>query len=501
MKRIAAIIPTYKRSHLLLDFIRHFEEVSTEATLYFVVSSDDPETRELLEKYSQNYFCIPGEYVAAINHGYRNTYEEFAVFASDDVVFMKGWDKKILKMADENPDKAVFGGIDEWKISQTMLHISHPTVRRKYFGLTDAIYYPEYIHYMCDIEFMQRCLRDNCVMITPKILISHPHTVTEHTNKKDWDETYKRSFSKIEHDRDLYERRKGEFELYNFDDLKEGRATPTKLNPEYNKTLLSIVIPSYRDYEILQETLKSVVENTYYRFELILIDDGPHGELINPWTIINRVEFFDAIRLKDQSCSVRVFRNKKQKWVNHNWNLGARKATGNYVAFLNSDILLSKNWDMYLVSALETPYRKATIACPYETNEKHKKPFMLDPLIMKALPHMIKGQCFLVRRADIPKLFPIPKELKHWCGDNWLADRAREMDGVVFASQAVCHHYISQSSNKVKPLDLQKRTYLDILHYEKLSGRNLNFIKRRFPDVIRNYCSVNEDGYKSLPKS
>ena len=490
MNRIVAVIPTYHRAHLLPAFIKNHNENSTESTLFFVIHPKDKESRKVLTSLKQNYLLCEGEYVECINTGFKFTQEPFVLCAADDVVFTPGWDKAILEMADNNRDKHIFGGVDEWQISLTQKHISHPVVRRTHFS--DPLYNPLYIHYMCDIEFEQRGFLEGSVMITPRVLIEHPHTVTAHLDKEAWDETYKKSFSKIKLDESLYHRRKGEFEVWDFTELNGGRVVPTKLNPVYNKTLVSIVIPSYRDYKNLKNCLASVVNNTFYRYEIIVIDDGPEGEVLEPWNIVNKKLFLDSIELEDKSCTFKVVHNKKQEWVNHNWNVGAEMATGDYVAFLNSDITLSKDWDKYLVSALEHPQHPFTVACPYETNINTPVPFTLDPLILKYIPNMIKGPCFMMRKSDVPFIFPIPKQIKHWCGDNWISDKSESMNGTVFAKKAVINHLISQSSNTLKPSVLQNRTYKDIIEYEKLSGNKLNFIKSRFPEVVKAYYWVDD---------
>lgn len=489
--KIAAIIPTFKRAGKLRDFIQNHNESSTNSKLYFVVEPSDQETIDLLTELKESHFIHEGEYVSAINYGFNHTKEDFVLCAADDVVFTRGWDEKLLALADAHEDKHIFGGIDEWVISMTQKHISHPLVRRSHFVYQPSLYNSQYIHYLCDIEFVQRGFKEDCVMITPEVLIGHPHTVTEHLVKEEWDETYKRSFSKIKRDSDLYHRRKGEFEMWDFTELNRGYAIPTKLNPIYNETLISIVIPSYKDYDLIKRCLQSIVNNTFYRFELIIINDSVVEEIhASPWEVVNYRKFLDSIVLEDQSCDIRVVHNEKQEWINHNWNLGAKMARGNYVAFLNSDITLSKDWDKYLIAVLNRPGRKFTVACPFETNPHTRKAFSLDKLFKKYAPHMIKGPCFLMSKEDVDKIFPIPEQLKHWCGDSYIADKAEKMGGTIFAKKAIIHHLISQSSRKVPSLELQKRTYEDIIEYEKISGRNMDFIKSRFPLSIRGFYSA-----------
>lgn len=486
MKRIASLIPTYHRHEKLQGFIRNHNSTSKEAKLYFIVHPDDLDTQVELQRLGEEFLICPDEYVGCINFGFASTNEEFVLCASDDVVFNEGWDEELLSMADGNPDKHIFGGIDEWKVNRTLLHISHPLIRRNHFS--SPLYYPEYIHYMCDVEFIQKGLRDNCVMITPQILIDHPHTITD--EEKDWDDTYKRSFSKIKHDEFLYLRRRYMFEQYDFFELDEGRVIPTKQNPLYSETVVSIVIPTFNDADFLKGVLQSIVNNTYYRYEIIIIDNGsdPIQKTKNPWDKIDTTALLESLQLQDQSCKLVVKRLPKNVWVNPVWNMGAEMATGKYVAVINADIELSKDWDKYLVSALETPTHKFTISCPYETNPHVSVPYALDKWFMKHVPHMLKGPCFMFRKADVPMLFPIPPEIKHWCGDNLLADRATEKGGgVVYAKKAQIYHYVTQAGNRVKRSKITNRTYQDILAYEKYTGKNCEWLKATFPDVVREY--------------
>lgn len=486
MNKVAVLIPTYKRSGKLEKFIKDFNSVTTQATLYFIISPEDPTSREILERLGQNYYVYESEYVGAINFGYKRTEEEFVLCGADDIVFYENWDTELLKLA-EDPTKHIFGGVDEWKISKTLKHISHPMVRRAHYD--SPLYFEDYIHYMCDIEFVQRGFKEDCVSITPKMLIGHPHTFVDGTVPEKWDATYQKSFSKIEYDNSLYHRRRGEFEMWDFDELQDGRVVPTKLNPLYNKTLVSIVIPSYNDADFLKVVLNSIAENTFYRYEIIIINNGSDAiqKTQNPWDMINTHGLLDNLVSEDQSCPIRVIHWEENKWVNPAWNYGAKIAEGDYIAIINSDIEVSKDWDKYLVAALEMPLRKFTISCPFETNPYEKTPYSLDSFFRKHVPHMIKGPCFMFRRKDVDALFPIPEQIKHWCGDNWLADKANALGGVAYARKAQIYHHITQSGKRVAVSKLSNRTYQDLLEYEKLTGKDMSWIKNRFPEVIRDF--------------
>jgi glycosyltransferase involved in cell wall biosynthesis len=453
--------------------------------LYFIVTPEDVDSIKVLKKLKQKYFVLDGEYCAAINYGVKKTQEPFIVCAADDVVFQPGWDSRLFMMALQNPSKNIFGGIDSWKVSKTLIHISHPMVRRSY--IKGNLYYPDYIHYNEDVELIQRGWKEGCVLITPEILIEHPHPYAEGKTEEEFDDTYKRSMKNCKHDGDIYNRRKGEFEMVDYDYLHRGLVIPTKLNPLYNQTLLSIVIPTYNDADFLKGCLLSIAKNTYYKYEIIIIDNGSDEiqKTGTPWDMINTKELLEGFQLEDQSCSIKVIRWDKNRWINPAWNYGAKIAKGQYIVYPNADITVSYHWDKFLVAALEMPDHPFTISCPYETNPGHPQPFMLDAFFMKNFPKMLKGPCFMFRKADVPKLFPIPTKIKHWCGDNVLADRANALNGICFINKAQIHHFGTQAGKRIPVTKYTDRVYADMVAYEKWSGKSMVCIKERFPQYWR----------------
>lgn len=90
--------------------------------------------------------------------------------------------------------------------------------------------------------------------------------------------------------------------------------------------LVSIIVPVYNSEKFLEEAIKSILEQTYKNWELILINDASTDESIN---IIKKFAKEDKrityIELEKNSGTA-VARNK-----------GIEKATGKYIAFLDSD--------------------------------------------------------------------------------------------------------------------------------------------------------------------
>lgn len=227
---------------------------------------------------------------------------------------------------------------------------------------------------------------------------------------------------------------------------------------------VSVVIPVFNSLNTLQKTIQSVLNNSDHLFELVLVDDFSDQPT---------QDFINSLQL-DPKLEVRVTktRNPKHSWTNASWNMGVRLATGDFIAVLNSDITVSPHWDTNLISMLDKKH--CSIACPLE--QRGSKQITLDPIIEKVDPHMIKGACFMFRRQETKKLFPIPQELTHWCGDNWLADRANEARGVAFCAGAIITHAITQSGKLIDKKLYHQITYNDVIAYQTLSGRDMSLV-------------------------
>lgn len=227
--------------------------------------------------------------------------------------------------------------------------------------------------------------------------------------------------------------------------------------------MISIVLPVYNAKSFVENTLLSIARSTVNPFELIIIDDNSDKET---------KEFLESVRIDLPGCSLKLIRNKKQMWINHNWNIGASVATQPYIAFLNSDITLSKGWDEALINDL----KHCTISCPYE--KRGGKLYGVDPLIASCQVGMIKGMCFMIKSSDVKDLFPIPSQLFHFCGDNYLAWKAKRMEGVNLTVNATITHAVTASGRLVDRQTYNHLTIRDVLEFEKLSKLNFDPILR-----------------------
>lgn len=98
------------------------------------------------------------------------------------------------------------------------------------------------------------------------------------------------------------------------------------------KPLVSVIIPTYNRAHIIQQTIESLLTQTYDSWECILVDDGSDD---------NTIEIIKNYSTKDKRffCFVRPEINKKGPSSCR--NIGIQKAKGDYIIFLDSDDLLA----------------------------------------------------------------------------------------------------------------------------------------------------------------
>lgn len=239
---------------------------------------------------------------------------------------------------------------------------------------------------------------------------------------------------------------------------------------------LSIVIPSYNDLDVLWDCLRSISTNTVFKYEVIIINNGSDEDGPRPAPLGNYPTTYILDHLDIEGCVKKtVIHWKENKWCNAAWNEGVSRAEGTFIAVLNSDITVPTDWDLKLIEALDD----CTIACPYQTTPIHKDPIGLLPVFEKHAPAMIQGPCFMFKKRDVSRLFPI-EGFVHWYGDRLLADRANVMDGVTLVPEVVIHHKTTVSGGRVDPEEYKRIIRQDARNYQDLTGQDESWV---FPDL------------------
>ncbi len=92
------------------------------------------------------------------------------------------------------------------------------------------------------------------------------------------------------------------------------------------KVLISIITPSYNSSKTIEQTIISVLKQSYENWELIIIDDKSTDYSVK---IIQKYADLDS--------RIKLLKNKINSGVAYSRNIGLDHINGNYVCFLDSD--------------------------------------------------------------------------------------------------------------------------------------------------------------------
>lgn len=93
-----------------------------------------------------------------------------------------------------------------------------------------------------------------------------------------------------------------------------------------NQSLVTIVMPAYNCEKYVVEAINSVLAQTYKNWELLVLDDGSKD---------NTLQIIEEFSQKDPR--IKALRNRKNIGVSATRNRGIGLASGDWIAFLDSD--------------------------------------------------------------------------------------------------------------------------------------------------------------------
>ena len=101
--------------------------------------------------------------------------------------------------------------------------------------------------------------------------------------------------------------------------------------PDAPPPRLSVCLPTYNGEAYVVEAVRSVLEQSYTDFELVVVDDGSSDRTLE------LLQAFDDLRL-------RIYQNPQRRGIPGNWNVAVGLARGEYVCvFHQDDVMLTDN--------------------------------------------------------------------------------------------------------------------------------------------------------------
>lgn len=119
---------------------------------------------------------------------------------------------------------------------------------------------------------------------------------------------------------------------------------------------VSVVIPVYNEADVIAACLKSLGEQTYEDFEIILVDDGSTDDSVR---IVRNSKFHP--RSGRSFPNSKLFR-QKHKGPGAARNLGAKKAGGDILVFVDADMTFDKDFIGNLAKPINQGKSKGTFS-------------------------------------------------------------------------------------------------------------------------------------------
>lgn len=125
------------------------------------------------------------------------------------------------------------------------------------------------------------------------------------------------------------------------------------------KPLISVIIPIYNTGDSVVKLLNKLTKQSYEKLEIICVDDGSKD---GSFDLVS--EFIRQSGLKNKNLNMTILRQKNQGAAGAR-NLGLKKASGEYVTFIDSDDEVKKTHIEDLLKSLEKDPRNALSVCGY----------------------------------------------------------------------------------------------------------------------------------------
>lgn len=124
------------------------------------------------------------------------------------------------------------------------------------------------------------------------------------------------------------------------------------------KSLVSIIIPTYNRSNLIGQTLESVLGQTYKHWECFVIDDGSTDDTQNTVEIYSK---------RDNRIKYLKRPNERPKGASSCRNYGLEQAKGNFIQFLDSDDIISRNKLECQIKLLEKDPHNSIATCKWGT--------------------------------------------------------------------------------------------------------------------------------------
>ncbi|NHN37600.1 glycosyltransferase [Pseudomaricurvus alcaniphilus] len=230
-----------------------------------------------------------------------------------------------------------------------------------------------------------------------------------------------------------------------------------------SEKLVSVVMPAFNRETTIEVSIRSVLEQTYENFELIIVDDGSTDQTVS--VVRDLVEELGESRIK-------LVVSEKNAGVSAARNRALAEAKGDFIAYLDSDNTWKADYLKVMVTALylspetDSAYCGQTVFQVLQTPEGPvDNPVMIrtGPFSLSLMENRnyIDLNCFIHRRAAYEKLGGFNESMRRLV--DWeLIWRYSYIKSPKFVPVLLSDYFMAKAENQITHLESYERNFQEI---------------------------------------
>jgi glycosyltransferase involved in cell wall biosynthesis len=243
---------------------------------------------------------------------------------------------------------------------------------------------------------------------------------------------------------------------------------------------ISIIVPVFNVVNYLSECLESILSQTYSNIEVVLVDDGSTDD--SPWIC-------DEFARRDERVKVI---HQQNSGVSNARNNGIKAATGNFLAFVDSDDYIESDTYEKLM-ALQEKYDSdisisnrilhASVEVPKHITVHNGKKAMKDLLAMKmdTENYLPCSMCGGIYRRELFDDVLFPSDIHHF--EDYLMQvlLVNKANTIVVTTEAFYHYRIREGS--ANHVNYNQKTASCLLIADRLRDMHVITDRQQYTDV------------------
>lgn len=207
------IVPVLGRPHRVSPLMKNVAGTTKDYRLLFVVSTDDTQELEALQKAGADFLVVPskrGSWACKINDGFKITNAPWVFTGADDLAFHPDWFERALRWVDDTIHVVGTNDICNHRVMSGQ-HSTHTLFRRKYveeWGTIDQpglVMHEGYKHDFTDDEAVATAKARGVYAHAYDSIVEHLHPLA---GKAEDDDTYRKGRKHSSEGRRLFTKRK-----------------------------------------------------------------------------------------------------------------------------------------------------------------------------------------------------------------------------------------------------------------------------------------------------